>query len=103
MRHRPVKKRTTEIIWLSATVVLFITKQKEHLAPVMFLALITAGKNDSAYCSPDDEGFQFPALLVNDTSCVPVLPTALEFFSFPFHTSLVCLQRVLTASQLSFY
>lgn len=39
IRHRPVekKKRTTDIFWLSATVVLFITKQKKHFAPVMSL------------------------------------------------------------------
>lgn len=38
---------------------------KMPLAPVKFLAPISAGKNCSEYCSPDDMNFQFPALLVN--------------------------------------
>lgn len=74
-RHRPVEERTTEIFRLSVAVILFITKEKSHLAP---------GKNHSAYCSPDDEGFQFPALLVNTHFLCASVAHSLSVFLLPF-------------------
>ena len=74
------------------------------LAPVTFLAHITAGKNCSEYCSPDDKNFQFPALLVKIHFLCASVVYSVRIFLPPFSYILgLFIESALIASQPSFY